>query len=831
MAKSRFRIIALRPISPKYLDNDTLKAVRSIQKKVFGQKWLYFHEGYELSDVDNEELQSQTAYGYKLRVEENAYDDAVLYDQQDMCVNICAIVGENGSGKSSTVELMIRILNNLSVALRGEIKRNVVSEHLYFIENVYGSIVFEADGQYMQILIYGRFVQVGFYQFNERDNVYTRGELQELIPSGEQLNRFKPIEGAALSSIQQFQLFYTAIFNYSLYAFNYRDYYEERTLEDRWYTGKKGNVGEERLWKGKFQQDRVWLNGLFHKNDGYQTPIVLNPMREDGQIFVPAENKLAAERILSKLFYEDSSVVGRGSQPLFPLRYVNEHLEVVALRLSPIDNPKFSKQNLFSTLRILDNKLIDRFEQVRNDIVTTWSELMIMPYKEKTEHELLAWDYVVYKTLKIAKTYSQYGKIFTEVAYRDNYRSSKLHDYLEEMFHDESHITLKLRRALIFLKYRFFRENKEEIIYLYNVYSLYKKQLDVYEKFNVHLDVNTGHLLLDMPDEWTEEGSGGIFIEDGHLKIEIPKTDKNPFPLFFVNEDRTLAAKMPDKEEILPPPIFDIQLMLIEKENIANNGCFRDGDLIPLEGLSSGEKQIIFSVSNVAYHLCNINSVWDNSNIINYGQVGEVDVPIREKNPLIKYKYINVILDEVELYFHPDLQRRFVKNLMDVLKNIGIKHVEGINITIVTHSPFVLTDIPKSNILFMGKNSNGDIQETFGANIHELLNSNFFMEYSIGDLARTEIENLIRFYDKFCNISVKESLKKSFLENELHYQFVADHVGDNYLRSSLQQMMAEMRKVFSGQEIIAIDNDIKEAEEKLKFLKKKRDKKIRSPRQ
>lgn len=123
-----------------------------------------------------------------------------------------------------------------------------------------------------------------------------------------------------------------------------------------------------------------------------------------------------------------------------------------------------------------------------------------------------------------------------------------------------------------------------------------------------------------------------------------------------------LSVKIPDYEEAILPPIFDIEPMLIEKTLIKSDGSFDIRDLIPMSGLSSGEKQIAGSISNMVYHLANINSVWQDENLIKLAQYEQLQkVGNNQEKALLKYKYVNIVFDEVELYFHPDLQRRFVK--------------------------------------------------------------------------------------------------------------------------------------------------------------------------
>jgi len=44
-----------------------------------------------------------------------------------------------------------------------------------------------------------------------------------------------------------------------------------------------------------------WVKWLFHKNDGYRSPVVLNPMRTKGEFSIEKENRFAKYRLLSNL--------------------------------------------------------------------------------------------------------------------------------------------------------------------------------------------------------------------------------------------------------------------------------------------------------------------------------------------------------------------------------------------------------------------------------------------------------------------------------------------------------------------------------------------------
>ena len=77
------------------------------------------------------------------------------------------------------------------------------------------------------------------------------------------------------------------------------------------------------------------------------------------------------------------------------------------------------------------------------------------------------------------------------------------------------------------------------------------------------------------------------------------------------------------------------------KISTTENNTYKDADIIPFQGLSSGERQIAYLMSNLLYHLHNINSM---------GYDFSMDSDHQNK---INYHYVNVMFDEVELYFHP----------------------------------------------------------------------------------------------------------------------------------------------------------------------------------
>ena len=165
----------------------------------------------------------------------------------------------------------------------------------------------------------------------------------------------------------------------------------------------------------------------------------------------------------------------------------------------------------------------------------------------------------------------------------------------------------------------------------------------------------------------------------------------------------------------LPPPIYQWDIVFTKPDN---PDCSID-----LDSLSSGEKQLLNSMAAIIYHLQNLAS----------------------SSSEVKYDNVNLILEEIELYYHPEYQRLFFYRLLDMMQRAKLDNIRNINIVFVTHSPFILSDIPKCNVLFLKDGMPKDIMQenTFGANIHTLLKNGFFMpNLPIGEFAYGKINNL-----------------------------------------------------------------------------------------
>lgn len=750
MASRGFKLIGIKLYSPN--NENAIYHAKMMQKSLYGREdWLYINDGFSISgDVEN---------GFNVAIQEDAFDsEFLLYSpEHGVKVSISAIVGQNGTGKSTIIDMILRTLNNLSAAILGETFNYSSAQHLHYIEHVYASVAVYLDHEVKILTVKGRNVSIS--TIDENDHCDTAKILKEPF-DGEVDEPLKYQKGkhAYLS-----EWFYTIVSNYSLYAYNYRDYDSERTSVAK----LKRLYGDIEHLK---QEDCFWLKGVFHKNDGYQTPVVVHPMREEGYINASKENMLGKNNLVNLAFYEvlETNVEGKTIHE-FPLRIINNTYEVVGFTFKYKDENEYEGfeelylGKLLSANKNKDEKeyLKQRFVSMINPICKFWAKQMRLILNENVESlpnlKRQAWEYVAYKTLKIIQTYKPYERDWKWLI-GNCYQENQIERYIHDVLGDQTHRTKKLRQQLAFL------------VFL-GTEGYYAIQADV--------------VLANDIDVFIKENEGKFFYES-EKKRNKPTTN---FKF--------------QKEDLLPPPIADVTLMIVKREDKKTfESNPKSVGLIPFTGLSSGERQIAYTLGNVLYHLVNLNSTLH-------------DVSIEKEHlSFLKYHHVCMLMDEVELYYHPDLQRKFVKLLLDSITSVPLDNIYDINITLVTHSPFVLSDIPQSNILCLQKGESESRQgQTFGANIVDLLNESFFLQGTIGDIAQSCINEVVEFYFKHRRYqeSLRENenkqgwlinmgLAKKFEEWKSKFDYVTSIIGEEYLQKELREMFDELVDFYDNKE-------------------------------
>ena len=138
---------------------------------------------------------------------------------------------------------------------------------------------------------------------------------------------------------------------------------------------------------------------------------------------------------------------------------------------------------------------------------------------------------------------------------------------------------------------------------------------------------------------------------------------------------------------------------------------------------------------------------------------------------------ITIFIDECDLYLHPEWQRRYIKDFLDMCKIIF--KLTKINVILTTHSPIILSDIPSGNIRFIAKNKNDESidceepEETFGANIYDLYKNAFFLNSLDGGITGTISAERIRFAKNEI-LKIKKSIEKN--SNNIDFTYSDENI-------------------------------------------------------
>lgn len=626
-------------------------------------------------------------YSGNLTEEINLYGDNI---------NICALVGKNGSGKSSLLDILYRLANNFgSLLFRGVVMPG--AEPPKYLKQIYASIKFKLNETYLEL----KCEDTKMYLKENSDIVWDNEY------SGEPINNNAEGKLDAFTSSDKIiktasKFFYTIVTNYSIQSFNYDDYEDE---------------GE-------------WLHNVFHKNDGYSHPIVLNPFRTTSGIDIENEGELTNYR-LSAILLRDQRIIKENKEKKsfidgYHLKRLEYHYSPFKYYRNIFDSLKdgdsekeaHKEDKTSALIEFINGKFLDALKakgSCTNLILNTFFSNLQLSDESPSSFKT-ACVYIVYKVLSSTK-YPNYAKYFSHYHKYDRCldatpANSDFKDFLEEIKSEQSHIANKLNQTI-----QFINEYKE-----------------------------------------LEERIG-----------TPPLNDKNSmFNFLSYIGERKLPNNITDIMRELPPPFFKVKILLCKKSQQNKE------EEISFNKLSSGEKQFAYMMSTYIYHLANLESITPKV----------TGTSLHSKTGRVRYRMINLVFDEMELCFHPEYQRTFVNNLISYIKRMELNKTFSFNIILTTHSPFILSDIPACNILAL-KDGEPDEQfkneKTLAANIYDILNNGFFMDDFIGEYSSIFIDEIIKkLNDSNDDISAKEQ--------EILFKQIS-LIGDDFVRIKLLEKL------------------------------------------
>ena len=655
-------------------------------------------------DINSITIYTECKYRKNLEAGTYLFEDMKLKEFFGKNVTLHTIVGKNGSGKSSLLDIMFRMVNNVgAVMCKQEIRE--AADRVRYARHVF------ADLECNNGVKYKLCVRDTLLWIEYGEDLYWLSDvslkskaldvnvnnllvlLKKRFPN-EHFHDYSDMRPQNIKTDVAKMLFYTVATNYSMLGFQSADYDDEDSLEwddeiyvttsDRQYIVTSD---EHYITVADWVEKKNWITGVFHKNDGYMCPVVLNPFRSGGQINMDNEAALTANRLSALLISQDMN-----KNPLIEDYYLDfieyERKKDFYKKFKPIyskdkEESEIEKKNLLE-----DGGDLNRFEMaaIKKGTATNiiLNKLGCQLLIEMSEAEMYARMYVVYKILNIAATYpfyqdySIYGDINRTISSaRLTLSHTKLRELVDKIVERQTHIEQKVHQALHFIK----------------LMNDARSSQDNYD------------------DSWLNRP---FTFEEYQQKLNIPRR--------FESIEQCLGY--------LPPNLYKQTIYLKRWDKEKGEWEHK----IPFKKMSSGQKQMLYQLSTLIYHLLNLKSVPETQ---------------------VKYNNVSIVLDEIEVCFHPEYQRMFIYRLLELLVNrLRLNETFGIHILMTTHSPFILSDIPNELITYMEnghqltkeEQEDRKMRKPMAGNISELLHQSFFLhEGFIGEYARRKILSLVKY--------------------------------------------------------------------------------------
>jgi predicted ATP-binding protein involved in virulence len=709
-------------------------------------------------------------------------------------INVSAIVGENGSGKSSLLELFY-----LSIAFVEN--GNYYYCHAFDLPNIVLELFFQKNNDIIKVSVdtirKGTGGDIKYSERNYVNNLFSEGVYVR--------------ESNKSSSNQLLTQLYSHVLNYSLYGLN--------STKERWL-------------------DRIYEVGRSDK------VISINPNRQKGIIDINEEEVLAYRRLLIYVYgFKENRLLNnvkieshnifidlkrisffseeeRGKFRTTEISVVKSFYELISIVLdfkggdfrqsSIVSNNKFDDKEKLEPFILQFLSFVKGEEYNRNDVVFNIANIISKTYDRDNYKTLdIEWSSFIHY-LNFVYSFKEYMILLFTYEKLHKYKflfsidkqvfQKKLHSIIRKS-NGQKKVKLGVDTDIEMSIKRIFKKNVKNLG-TSDIYYLVDSLVDYYCKTVINLmnnkeiyglnyierEGNITYILVDSLKEEVIKSYNSDFLKSclqSSFKDINKDSSRNTFELkqainyFYseilddvvnqdVKEDNILSVSLDSKYftdvskiEEIPLALFsyEINVVKVSDKRIGNE---KHINIFEFNKLSSGELQNINSILQVVYevynHIVNINA---------------------EK---IKEVYVNLIYDEIEMHLHPDYQRKYLKNILIILQQVFkssnfLKHnvTCKCNIVLATHSPFILSDIPSQNVLKLqdGKPVKGDEINSFGANIHDLLADEFFLkDCFMGEFAKEKINSIIKFLHlKNSIIELDSNISNSFFSKDMQDTF------------------------------------------------------------